>query len=669
MTRVPLALAALPALALVRLLPAEGVGLYLRLGTATLVALLPGVLVARALGQGSASAALLWGLGALFVALLVTFAFSASLATALVILAVIGAAALVSVVVRGGPALRPRGTAWWGVAALGTAFGIALWRVTENVGGDGLFHLGRVRKLVAFDDLSLNAVSEFADGGLHPGYAFPLWHGFLGVVAELGGLDPTNVVLHGASALAPLAFLVVFEAGTVLFASAWAGGAVLAGHVALVALAPGHGGAFVPLALPGTASRQLIAPAVLAFVFGFARRPDPRLLGPLAAGGLALALVHPSYAPFLALVLGGFVAARALFDPRDAGRIGIALGAFLAPAGLALLWLLPVVRETASFAPGEDELDRALRRYEAQLDVASDGMYRVAPELISRSGAVAVAALAAIPLAALAARRRWAAFVLGSSVAVLVVVLQPELFMAVSDVVSLSQSRRLAGFVPFAFAFAGGLVVVSRALGVLVLPLAAAAGLVLQLVYPGDFSPRLEDGGGPIGLVFFALVSGAAALAAAAAVRAGRSGARPRTEWLAGAAAVLFVLPIGWHAARTWEPSAARPPSALTPELVEALREDVPERAVIFSDLETSYRVAAFAPVYVAAGPPAHVADTDANRPYERREDVIEFFRTGDLAIPHRYRAAFLVVDRARFDVRPELPIVHEDLRFTLYRL
>ena len=43
--------------------------------------------------------------------------------------------------------------------------------------GDGLFHLARVRKLDAFGDLSLRAVDEFADGGLHPGYAFPLWHG------------------------------------------------------------------------------------------------------------------------------------------------------------------------------------------------------------------------------------------------------------------------------------------------------------------------------------------------------------------------------------------------------------------------------------------------------------------------------------------------------------
>jgi hypothetical protein len=95
----------------------------------------------------------------------------------------------------------------------------------------------------------------------------------------------------------------------------------------------------------------------------------------------------------------------------------------------------------------------------------------------------------------------------------------------------------------------------------------------------------------------------------------------------------------------------------------------VPERAVVFSDLETSYRVAAYAPVYVAAAPPAHVADTEDNRPYVRREDVIEFFRTGNVAIPRRYGAEWLIVDGKRFDVQPDLPVAYRDARFTLYRL
>ena len=85
--------------------------------------------------------------------------------------------------------------------------------------------------------------------------------------------------------------------------------------------------------------------------------------------------------------------------------------------------------------------------------------FSLAPEVFGRSGAVAVAALVLVPLAGLAWRRRWSSLVLGGSLAVLAVTLTPFLFERLSDAVSLSQSRRAAGFLPFAFAFAGGIAV------------------------------------------------------------------------------------------------------------------------------------------------------------------------------------------------------------------
>jgi hypothetical protein len=97
--------------------------------------------------------------------------------------------------------------------------------------------------------------------------------------------------------------------------------------------------------------------------------------------------------------------------------------------------------------------------------------------------------------------------------------------------------------------------------------------------------------------------------------------------------------------------------------------EQLPERAVVFSDLETSYRIGAFAPVYVAANPPSHVADTEKNRPYARRRDVIRFFRTADLSIPRRYGADFLLVDGDRFELPLPLRVVYLDARYTLYLL
>jgi hypothetical protein len=100
---------------------------------------------------------------------------------------------------------------------------------------------------------------------------------------------------------------------------------------------------------------------------------------------------------------------------------------------------------------------------------------------------------------------------------------------------------------------------------------------------------------------------------------------------------------------------------------VTALRSDVPKRAVVFSDMETSYRISAYAPVYVAAAPPAHVADTPANNPAGRRLAVIRYYQTGDSAILDRYHAGWFVADRSRFRTHPDWPLVYEDARYALY--
>jgi hypothetical protein len=660
--RAPALLLAIPALALARLVPADGAGLYLRLAAATLVVLLPGFLVARALGRRSASVGLAFALALLFAALAATFAIGSSLTlTALLLVAAAGIA--LPFALRGRAPALDRGSA--AVLAVGTVYGIALWHVAREPGGDALFHLGRVRKLVAFDDLSLSGVGEFADGGLHPGYAFPLWHGLLALISKAAGVDPTEVVRHEAAVLAPLTFLVVYEAGAAAFRSGWLAGGVLAGYVSLTSLAAGHGGAWASLAQPSAAARLLLVPAAFGLVFAWVRRPAWPELAALAAAGLALALVHPTYALFAALPLGGFLLVRTLVEPRDGARVVAALAAFLAPTALVVVWLLPVVRDTVSHDPSASELSRGLTRYGAQLDLFADGSYRLAPSVLDRSGAVAVASLLLVPLAALAIRRRWAAFVLGGALAVLAVLLVPELFTRLSDAVSLSQSRRAASFVPFAFALAGGAAVLARLLGILVLPLALGTGIALQLAFPGDFTPLFEQLGGPPLAVWIAAFGGAAALAVALAVR--RSVVAPRDDWLPFAAALAFVLPVAVHGATAWSAVENRSPS-LTDGLVAALRERVPERAIVFSDLETSYRIAAFAPVYVAAAPPAHVADTKDNRPYDRRADVLRFYRTGDLAIPARYHAGWIVVDRSRFDLKLPLRAVYADGRYVLYR-
>lgn len=656
----PILLLALPLLGVARLLPAHGVGLWLRLVAASLVLLLPGSLVARALRLRGASATVAFGLGALGPALLLVFVVHSSIWLALVVLAVVGLVALpFALCVVSGPPARDT----LAVALAGLVLGLVLWRVAGVVNGDALFHLGRVRKLAELGDLHVRTVDEFRDGGLHPGYAFPLWHAFLALVAKLAGTDPTNVVLHEPSAIAPVAFAVVYEAGVALFRSAWLGIGVLAAAFAVAVFAPGHGGSYALLGQPGTLDRHVLVPAALTLFFLFLRHPGWPLGLALAAVGVEVFLVHASTSVFLGIVLVGFVVGRVLLARTDFRSAAAGLASLFVPAGAALAWLLPIVRETKSHSPSAAELHRSLAKYADELHVDSLHRYALRPEVISRGGAVAVAALACVPLAALAARQRWAAFVLGGTLMILGIELSTLVFPHFADAVSVSQARRLAGFIPFAFALAGGASVLAALFGALVLPLGLGAGIGLQLAFPGDFGPGLTEGG-PAAATWIAAAGGVVALAVGLLLGR-RIDAR---GWPAAAAVVLFCLPVAVHGLRHWSPAAAEDSHALTPGLLVALRTEVPKRSVVFSDLETSYRVSAFAPVYVAAAPPAHVADTAANAPYRRRLSVNRFFGTGAVAILDRYHADWVVVDHRRFATKPDAwPVVYEDARYALY--
>ena len=658
-SRAPILLLSLPLLGIARLLPAYGFGLWLRLVAASLVLLLPGALVARALRLRGASATVAWGLGALGPALLLVFVVHSSIELALAVLGVVGLVALPFALrfVSGPPAWDTLA-----IAFLGLAFGIALWHVAGVVSGDALFHLGRVQKLYAFGDLHVRSVDEFADGGLHPGYAFPLWHAFLALVAKVAGVTPTQVMLHEPSAIVPVAFAVVYEAGLALFRSVWLGAAVLTATVSAVALAPGHGGSFALLSQPGTLDRHVLVAVALTLFFLFLRHPGWALGLSLAAIGVEVLLVHTSTAVFLGVPLLGFAVARVLLTRTDARSSATALAALFLPAGAALAWLLPLVRETASHSPSRGELERALAKYGSELNVDSLHHYALRPEVVSRGGAVAVAGLALVPLAAFAGRQRWAAFVLGGTLAVLGIELLPWVFPHFADAVSVSQARRLAGFVPIPFALAGGVAVLTGMVGPLVLPAALGAGIGLQLAFPGDFGPGLTEGG-PALATWIAAIGGVAAIVVGLR-RERRIEAR---TWIVTAAVVLFCIPVAVHGFREWSPAASVDRYAPTPGLLHALLTKVPERAIVFSDLETSYRIGAYAPVYVAAAPPAHVADTASNHPYRRRLAVIRFFRFGDLSILDRFHAEWLVVDKRRFHIQVPWTLVYEDQRYALY--
>jgi hypothetical protein len=663
--RVPLVLLAVPALGLARLLPAHGIGLGLRLAAATACLLIPGALISRALRLRGLAPVLGWSLAALLPALAVTFAVHRSL---WLTLALLGAVAVAALPFAFEPVERWVGRGELAVIAAGIAFGIALWFVAV-LDGDAFFHLARVRKLEVFGSLSLRNVGEFADGGLHPGYAFPLWHGFLALVAKLGGVDPIGVGRNEPTVLAPLAFALFYEAGVALFRSAWAGVAVVIAQVALTALAPGHGGSYTDLALPATASRQLLVPALLALYFAYVRTPSWRLFASAAAVAAALALTHPTYALFIGVPLVGFLVARALLARADVVPAAAGIAALAVPSAIALVWLRPVVEATTSHDPSSVEVQRAFAKYPGQLAGNSEH-YHVTEQLFSRTGAIAVAALACVPLALFAARSRWAAWVLGGSLAVFALTLIPWVFPHFADAVSISQARRFAGFVPLPYALAGGAGVLAGLVGIAVLPLALAAGIVLQLAYPGEFGYRFH-GTTPAWPAWVALAGGVAALVLGAVAYRRRLDRRgfDRRGPVAALAVALLAVPVAVHGFAHWSRGGSGS-GALTRGLIAAVRADTRPKDVLFADPQTGYLLAAYAPIYLADAPLAHVADTKDNRPRARLRDAFRFYaHGGDLAIPRRYDARWILVDRRRHRLTLDLPRAYADRRYVLYRL
>jgi hypothetical protein len=302
--------------------------------------------------------------------------------------------------------------------------------------------------------------------------------------------------------------------------------------------------------------------------------------------------------------------------------------------------------------------------------VHSLSRYNLAPSRIDRNGAVAVAALLLAPLALLARRRRWAALVLGGTVAVLGIELWPLVFPHFSDAVSLSQSRRASLFIPFAVALAGGAAVVARFSRTLAIVGGLACGIWLEVAYGGNF--------GKTDVVVWIALYGSIAALVVGAVLAVRSGGKPapvlaRSSGAAAAVAVfLFTAPVFVHGFSHWTPATRHDRDALTPGLIHFLQDDVPARSVVFSDLATSYRATAYAPIYVVAVPPTHAANTKPNELAKRRRAVNRFFMHPSLKEPQAWGAQWLILTRAgpvRTIERDGVKPVYEDAKFVAFRI
>jgi hypothetical protein len=674
--RLWLALCGAPPLLLLvgRLLPPEGPGLALRLaGAAACVLVLPGALVVRALGAprsvGVALAgAVSWSLALLFAVFAIVFAVSGTLGLAVGLLGGTMVAAFALSLRTAAPALdRGEIGALLALFVAGAALAGGLWWATGTIGGslgpsvsDALFHLARVRKLDEGGSLgSIAVVNELSGEHVHPGYAFPLWHGALALVARLAGVDPTLVVLFLPAILVPLGVLLAYAAGAALFRS-WPGGVAAAlGQLALVAFARDGTGWLQFLAQPGGAARLLLIPALLALVFAYVADGGLPLLGAAAASGFSLAVVHPSYVIFVALPVCGFLLARAILsDGADTGPLVAGIGAVVVPAGLFFSWLVQFLGDTGNRPPV---------RFTQQVEEISTGL-QLRPEQMAWGGGIKVAAFVAVPLALLASGRRWGAYVLGGTASLAVIALVPPVFERFADAVSLSQAVRLASFLPLPFALAGAAALAgrARALGAAA---ALAAGIGFELVYRQQVT-------GAAWAVWLAALAATGGLALFIVLRPLTLDEVAPGRWtvLAAAALTLPVAVTGFAGYARWDKPD---PYGLTPGLTRALHEDVQPLTTVLAPSATSYRIAGYAPVRIVVAPPGHVAFNTEDDYRERLRAARLFFLEPSTtpaeraAILRRYDVGWVVVDktRGRPSLPPRLKLEYADERYSLYRV
>ena len=162
-------------------------------------------------------------------------------------------------------------------------------------------------------------------------------------------------------------------------------------------------------------------------------------------------------------------------------RLSIMLGAVTVPFLLFLIWLFPSADSSASTVSKAGE-------HFVTLVNRNGGQVSMKSEWLTRGGPIVIAGLACIPLAAAATTdpRRGVHRGRRPHVVILVLIV-PWFFTPFADVMSISQGRRFAFYLPFAFALTGGALVLARFRW-----FAVAGALLLGGVAPPSLAGRLQ---------------------------------------------------------------------------------------------------------------------------------------------------------------------------------
>jgi hypothetical protein len=499
-----------------------------------------------------------------------------------------------------------------GVALVSVYVWIGSW---TNI-GDAVEHIARMRKITELDPPAqhLDQLGLLPPGtGLHPGYAFPLWHAAGGVVVWMSGIEETIMFRFWPSVLLPFIACAVYRAGREVFGCWQAGVATCIGYLGVFAF-PFGAGFFAQVSYPGYIAIFLFWPLIVERTFVFLREGGREPLLTVAASSFVVAAVHPSYGPFVILLIGAFVLTQSLTsrEHRDFRRSAEVFGAVTLPFLAFLAWLYPIANSASATVEGGSN-------HFGSLVDRSGALVNMKPEWVTRGGAVAIAALLFVPLASAATRTRAAAFVASATGVVILILIVPYFFTPFAHVMSISQGRRFLFFLPFAFALTGGALVLARFRYLAVVG-AFALGVVLYKVWPGEATYLLKHPG-PGWLAWFAGIGGLLVLIAGAARKLN---VRYGNMW-GLAIVVALVLPTAVTGAidmRRNKPS----PQEFSERLLDAVNTYVASSDVVLALPKVGYRLTDRAPVYIVASAGGHGGNTTENQGTARRIAAEDFF-------------------------------------------
>jgi hypothetical protein len=308
-------------------------------GAAGLVLLVPGWCALRAVGlestlgrAGAAPVAAALSLAVWTPPLAAAYLLGQSLAV--VIAVVLAAAAALLLVVRAPLDLPRAGAVEIAAGAVPVAaFAYLAWRISTPVVGDGLFHVGLMRRLGEVPSLSFANVSPFLDGPANAGYALPVLHAAFEGVAKLAGVDPVVTFRYLLPLCAALAIVAAYALARAL--TGWRSAGYLAAAMTAWDLCSLINGLVLQINQPPPFALWVLTPGALLLFWLEIRHARRAALATVSAVAV-IAFVHPTYAiPCLAIAAGILAGAWRAGLPGLRAPLGTLAGMTAVTGGIA----------------------------------------------------------------------------------------------------------------------------------------------------------------------------------------------------------------------------------------------------------------------------------------------------------------------------------------------